>query len=346
MENVYNTTVTSGEPHAQRRKRLLKNYPEVRKLFGYDRRTIWVVLAVGSLQFLIAGFLSKEATTGGFLGRWWVVGLLSYFVGAPLSHWLAMGIHETAHRLAAKTKFANQLVALVANLPMVVPIAMTFNRYHLAHHNYLGVLGKDTDLPHSWEVRTIGTSRLRKAIWLLLYPIVYFGRGLTFVERPSRLEVLNFLLMVAVNVAIWHLLGPTALIYLAASFYFGHGPHPVAAHFIHEHYTFAPEQETFSYYGPINYLTFNVGHHYEHHDFMNVPGWRLPQLKRLIPEYDRLVSHRSWTAILWRFVWDPKLGYADRIVRSEESFHRNRKQRAARSLAVAASKESSPSVAA
>jgi sphingolipid 4-desaturase/C4-monooxygenase len=75
--------------------------------------------------------------------------------------------------------------------------------------------------------------------------------------------------------------------------------HPVAAHFIHEHYTFAENQETYSYYGPLNLVTFNVGYHVEHHDFMRVPGWRLPELHALMPQrYNALVSHRSWT---WAF---------------------------------------------
>ena len=41
----------------------------------------------------------------------------------------------------------NAAVALLANVPMVLPAPMTFHRYHLDHHRYLDVLGEDTDLP-------------------------------------------------------------------------------------------------------------------------------------------------------------------------------------------------------
>lgn len=322
-----------GEPHAERRRWLLGRYPQIPSLFGYDRRTAWLTGAVVVAQLALAALLGWASERGSFAGEWWAVLIASYVVGATLTHWLSAAIHETSHRAAARTARGNDAVALLANVPMVVPMAMTFQRYHLDHHRELGVLGGDTDLPLPAEVRFVGHSTWRKALWLALHPIVYMVRGLTFAKPFNRRELGNIVLMVAINAAVWTLLGPTAFLYLALSFYFGHGLHPVAGHFIHEHYSFVEGQETFSYYGPLNHVTFNVGYHNEHHDFMNIPGWRLPALKRMVPEYDLLASHSSWVAILFRFITDPKLGYSSRIVRTRESFQR------ARALRVQARRE-------
>lgn len=57
------------------------------------------------------------------------------------------------------------------------------------------------------------------------------------------------------------------IFYFLASVHLAGSWHPLASHFIAEHYVFAGELETCSYYGILNYLTWNVGYHNEHHDF-------------------------------------------------------------------------------
>ncbi|CRK30883.1 hypothetical protein BN1708_005313 [Verticillium longisporum] len=107
--------------------------------------------------------------------------------------------------------------------------------------------------------------------------------------------------------------------------------HPLAGHFIAEHYvyeTVTPEQrdpnnavpvpETFSYYGPLNFLTYNVGLHNEHHDFPAVPWTRLPKLKAIAHEfYDDLPRHESWSYAIWRFIFDENVGINSRVKRKE-----------------------------
>ncbi len=296
---------------------MLREVPEIARLFGHDVRTAWVTLGVFAAHIAVA-FLVQVAWTR--QPQPWALATLviaSYSVGAILSHWLGQTIHETSHFLAFGNRNWDRCLALFANLPMVFPIAMTFHRYHLDHHRWLNTEARDTDLPHALEVEQVGNRPLRKFFWLFLYFFVYVVRGLTFVKRPNKLELVNLVLQVIATVILLRTLGGAALGYLMLSTVVGHSLHPVAAHFVHEHYTFRKGQETYSYYGPLNRVTFNVGYHIEHHDFMRIPGWRLPELHALVPHwYDSLVSHRSWTWVLLRFITDRTLGVGSRIVRS------------------------------
>jgi fatty acid desaturase len=97
------------------------------------------------------------------------------------------------------------------------------------------------------------------------------------------------------------------VLYLTRSSIFAIGLHPVGARWIQEHYLTSGTkgQETFSYYGPLNLMAFNVGYHNEHHDLMMVPWSRLPRVRHIAPEfYEGLHSYSSCTSLLLQFVRD------------------------------------------
>nr|CDS22247.1 Sphingolipid delta4 desaturase DES1 [Echinococcus granulosus] len=96
------------------------------------------------------------------------------------------------------------------------------------------------------------------------------------------------------DVIAWHCLDNCAFAYLLMGTVSGFGSHSVAGHVISEHYLFADNLVTHSYYGLLNIPLFNVGYHVEHHDFPYIPFTRLHKLKELAPEfYNHLPYHSS-----------------------------------------------------
>ena len=136
----------------------------------------------------------------------------------------------------------------------------------------------------------------------------------------SKWVVVNLIAEVAFLAGLVALFGWGAFSYLAFSTLFCIGLHPVGGRWIQEHYIIEPGQETYSYYGPLNYTCFYVGYHNEHHDFMYVPWFNLPKVKAMAPEYyDSLVSHNSWSRLLWRFLTDPEMTLYSRIIRDSNA---------------------------
>ena len=306
------TYSATREPHAGRAKEIMKRHPAIRELAGRNPWSALLVLLLVAFQTGAAWLLREQAA--------WVVVGAAFAVGAFVSHTLWVLIHECSHNLVFRNATWNRLVAIVANFPHLLPSAVSFQKYHLKHHAFQGVYELDADLPNRWEARLVGRSFLAKALWLLLFPIFQ-------VTRPPRLKEIrlfdgwvfvNIAAQLAYDAAVVVFLGPKALLFLGASFFFSVGLHPLGARWIQEHYLVSGTQETSSYYGILNVPALNVGYHNEHHDFPSVPWNRLPAVRRAAPEaYDTLFWHRSWTLLLLRFLFDPGLTLYSRVVRAE-----------------------------
>ncbi len=300
----------SSEPHRIRTKQILKQHPDVRKLIGKNPTTfLFIVLLVG-LQVSGAWFLADKS--------WWLIFGVAYFVGAFIDHALFVMIHECAHRLLFKSQVANRLAGIFANIPQVFPSSVSFERYHIKHHSFQGVHELDADLPNRWEARLINNYFIGKVIWFLFYPLFQAFR----VSRLKEIKpfdgwiALNWGVQILFVAAVWYFLGAKAVVFLTASFFFSVGLHPLGGRWIQEHYLTHGEQETYSYYGVLNTVAFNVGYHNEHHDFPSVPWNKLPQLKNTAPGfYDSLASHKSWTKLWLRFLFDREISLWSRVVR-------------------------------
>lgn len=317
MNLTYNETpfkeVECADVHSIRRREILEDVPEIRALMGYDLREFWITFGIILFQIVVAaviGYFFHDFSTD-----WWKILLLAFFGGSIFNHWCGMAMHECSHDLMAPKKWQNKVISIMANVPMLVPISMSYRAEHFKHHTNIGEEGIDRDFPTYFEVNFIGSSPVKKFFWLLL--------NIFFLVIPRSKRVVldkwvigNVLTIIITDILILWLLGPMALFYLFFSTFFGFGIHPCAAHFIHEHYVTHEGQETYSYYGPFNLVGFNIGYHNEHHDWMNIPGIRLPRYRKMTKKhYKGLEECNSWTLAILHFISSDKLSLKDRYVR-------------------------------
>ncbi len=296
------------EPHFERRKEILEKHPEVKELYGIDKGLKYKTLALVIFQLATAPFIATL--------EWFWYLPIAYFIGASVSHTIFLTIHELSHDLAFKKKVYNNWLSIIANIPIVAPYAISFKTYHLKHHWDQGNDKEDTDIPCITETK-IFCGYIGKLLWAMNQILFYAVRPM-FV-RPIKLEkwhIINIIFQIVAISVYAYFVGFGAILYLVLSIFLAGSLHPLAGHFISEHYVFKEGQETYSYYGPLNKLALNVGYHNEHHDFPNIPGTRLPILKKRAPEfYDNLFFHSSWVNVIFQFITNPKIDLHSRIKR-------------------------------
>ncbi|KAK6738838.1 hypothetical protein RB195_020748 [Necator americanus] len=298
------------QPHLNRRTAIVKAHPEIKELFGIDASFKYVVITMVLFQIFMCWLLQDA--------DWPLILLEAYLCGGVINHAMTLAIHDISHNTAFGNKYplTNRFFGMVANLPIGVPISVSFKKYHVEHHRYLGEDGLDTDVPTELEAQLF-TTPCRKFLWLLFQPLFYAFRPLVIYKKaPTDLEIVNAFIQILFDVFILHFFGYRSFAYLIIGTLVAMGVHPSAGHFISEHYVFKEDQETYSYYGPWNLCTFNVGYHVEHHDFPYIPGRNLPKVTEIAPEfYHNLHKHSSWTKVLFDFVFSPNMGPYMRLKR-------------------------------
>src|SRR6266404_9096446 len=208
------------QPHPGRARALLKAHPEIRQLMVRNRWTALLAFSIVVLQTGVAFAMGKL----GF-HYWWLSLLIAYFVGAFANHANYVIIHDATHNLIFRKQSWNIFVAVLADLPNIVPGAMGFRVYHLKHHSHQGDYEHDADLANHWEARLVGNVWYRKAVWLMLFPFFQ-------VTRPPRLKAItmwdrwfavNLLCAIIYDVAVVYFTGWPGFVYLALSSFFSIG---------------------------------------------------------------------------------------------------------------------------
>lgn len=324
------------EPHCSRRDIILAAHKEVKSLYGYDWREKYFALVIWSIQLTAAYYCGKPTCP------WWVFICAAWIVGGTCVHSTTLAIHEMSHNLFFQKSSHNNYYSYFINLPMVIAYAANFKKYHLEHHKKQGHDVADTDIPTEWEGKFF-TTPFRKAMWVTFQSFFYALRPLLLNPKaPTKWDALNWTVQLIFDFTIYYYWGAGSIGYLLLSVLLGLGPHPCAGHFIAEHYTciwtgeYSPERhesaftpikdkgdqlqvdETFTYRGPLNLISYNVGYHAAHHDFPFVPGSRLPELEKMAPDYYKHVPEcKSWPGTIWRYIFSPGNPF-DRVKRKKQ----------------------------
>jgi sphingolipid delta-4 desaturase len=311
---------TEGEPHATRKVEILKAHPEITKLMVPEWRTKYMVAATVALQVFMA-WLTVE-------WRWPAYLVAIYVIGATANHSIFLAIHELSHNLGSRKIYVNKLIAIVANIPIGIPYCITFKPYHMDHHRYQGDDEKDTDIPTRWEGYFVTDTAMgyldhtaRKAFFMFCQIFAYALRPCLLkpelVPKSDPFLALNWVVQLTFDALMVYWLGPNVMLYFLYCTFFAGSIHPTAGHFLAEHYVMEGTTETYSYYGPLNRLTYNVGYHNEHHDFPNIAWSNLPKVSQIAPEfYDNLPQCESWPGIIFRYIFDNSISPYSRVKRN------------------------------
>ena len=264
-----------------------------------ELKTLWVRSdAKGLLRF--SGHLAALAATGALIalgrGTPWLVpalvlhGVVLVFLFAPL--------HETIHYTAFRGRRLNQAVAWLCGAVIILPPEF-FRAFHFGHHRdtqdpardpelarpkprspweYLRLL---SDLPY-WRERVVAT--LRQALGRVDEPFVP-ARNRDAVTGEARALLVFYGLVAAASFA---LKCPAALLYWVAPVVLGQ---PALRAFLLAEHTGCPlvpemlaNSRTTRSNALVRWLTWNMGHHAEHHAYPALPFHARPRAHELLQD--------------------------------------------------------------
>lgn len=347
------------EPHGLRRQEMIKKYPEIQKLMGHEPLTKWIVMAVISMQLLLAYYLRNTHPIS------WKFFFFAYVFGATATQNIFLAIHELSHNLGFKKPIHNKLFAIFTNTPIGIPYSASFSPYHQLHHKFLGDEIYDTDIPTRFEAVLL--SNILGKAFFATFQIFFYALRPMFVTsiKFTYIHLLNVLYQFVFDYIWIKNFGWYSFCYFIMSAFLAGSLHPCSGHFIAEHYLLNLEEaivggklmlkltpaaekpvkitdeanvsrpdvdfkegyalETFSYYGILNVLTWNVGLHNEHHDFPFVAWSKLWKLNEMCPEYYQdLPKHSSWCKVLFEFITHDDVVLYNRVKRVNKEFEKKK----------------------
>ena len=295
--------------HIERSREILQAYPEIKQYFGNYPLSIIFIVALVAFQWSIA-WLVKDLS-------WWMVGLVSLFLGQFVLHSLSVFIHEAAHNLVLKGKFGNALTLFFIELgSLSFGKSLTYvGKHGKSHHRYLNDYQQD----YEWWDKNQSHLRssnpfLRFAESLLhLFPGGVVLADLTMAKilpveprkiqsayKSSSLNILLIATSIFLYALAWYAISWQASLYffwsltlMVSNWGVTFKGQSIAEHNIYQ------DGKTYSTYQWTNIPFFNTGYHDEHHTFASVPWIHLPKVKKIAPEYFTNHNPYSYIEIWW-----------------------------------------------
>lgn len=279
-----------------------------------SRRSDLLGLRQGGLHLLLLAGLGASVWIG-WQALGWAVLPLQAIYGTVLI-FLFAPLHETIHRTAFASRWLNDGVAYLCGAVLILP-PHYFRAFHLDHHRYTQITGKDPELPGKeiatvaeflWHVtglpywRAALTGLVQRALGRGEEPFLATGS----VHRKVMWEARAYLLLYSgaatgswfletwALVVLWLvpvLLGqPVLRLYLLAE----HKLCPLVADMFQN-------TRTVKTHPLIRFLAWNMPYHTEHHLFMGVPFHRLPAVHARF--HDRIVVQSDGYGAFHRQYW-------------------------------------------
>ena len=345
--------------HRERARAILRAHPEVKELFGHSAWSAFWCIAVPTAQLSLAVAACHMPFWGLVLVAWlvgaWLDGCMFQlahecthclvFKKASWNRWLftytSLPMFLSGHHtwwiehlnhhndMGAKKDFISRRRSFFLisrrSSPLFIPYAAIMLVMQVLR-SIVGLVmyvfgdllrgrlkpGKLTLAVLADEHLVSGYEKDKFAAWAVFYPLI-------------NLTVCGLLVAYGYWVGGWSVAWrPVVYLWLSQAFLTG-WLHPLWLGFVlgisHVHGTDNYQPSASNYSWLVNKLVFNAGYHVEHHDLAGIPWFRLPQLRKIAPEfYENLETIPSYTWLAMQFAFCNQK-YLDKRFNNEA--HRN-----------------------
>lgn len=240
--------------------------------------------------------------------HWLMQGLMIIVLGGLLN-FLFAPLHETIHKTAFKSPQLNAVVGWFSGLVLVLP-PKYFQAFHMAHHRYTQIAGKDPELDH--QKPTTSGQYLRHLSGLDYWSgqvkvLVLFAIGnhhahhrAHFVsdrKQPAIVREARIFLAIYFLLLSFSLLSASALLWkywllpmllgqplLRAFLLAEHALCPLVSDMLHNTRTTLTNKL-------MRWVCWNMSFHVEHHVYPAIPFHRLPAAHRLLKPHISIISN-------------------------------------------------------